>query len=323
LIRASICSLVLAAATAVSAVASADDQGSSAYFHEGQRLMKAGNYREACPQFEKALALNPGAGTKFNLADCYEKTERPASALALFREVEAVTRQVAQTERSAAAKERADSLEARVPTLIVRAPWIERVPTATITLDGKALTLKDIETPIKVDLGKHLATARVDQKETRAEADVKAERTTATLALESPVELSAAASNAATTPSTTTATSSPPAEDPSRGRGQRIVGGIVAGVGLATTIVGSVVVLGAKGSYDEAKDACGGAPRCTNDQRADADNAASRADVGGVIFGAGLVFLAGGVVLYLTAPKATKTLGLAPAPNGFSLRGSF
>jgi hypothetical protein len=46
--------------------------------------------------------------------------------------------------------------------------------------------------------------------------------------------------------------------------------------------------------------------------------------VGGVIFGAGLVFLAGGVFLYLTAPKATgSTVGLAPAPNGFSLKGTF
>jgi hypothetical protein len=320
--RASIFSLVVVSAMTCSAVATADDQGSSTYFHEGQRLMKAGNYREAGPQFEKALALNPGAGTKFNLADCYEKTERPASALALFREVEAVTRQVAQNERSAAAKERADALEARVPTVIVRAPWIERLPNATVTLDGKALTLKDIETPIKVDLGKHLAIARAGQRETRAEAEVKAEGTSATLALEAPAELSSP-SAAAASPATN-ATSSTAAEDPSRGRGQRIVGGIVAGVGLATSIVGGVVVLGAKGSYDDAKDACGGAPRCTADQRADADNAASRADVGGVIFGAGLVFLAGGVVLYLTAPKATgSTVGLAPAPNGFSLKGTF
>jgi hypothetical protein len=288
---------------AVVTTAAAEDPGSSTYFSEGQRLMKEGKYAEACPQFEKALALNPGAGTKFNLAECYEKTGKPASALGLFREVENVTRQVGQRERSAAAKERADSLEARTPTVIVRAPWTATLPGAVIFLDGKPVTFNDVEKPLKVDLGRHEALARNGTTETRADAVIEKEGESKALVLAAPRDAaSSPAAAAQTSEEGPTSSSTPPPPDAKTGASsQRTIGLVVGGIGVAALGVGSFLALGAKGSYDRATEGCG--TKCPADQATRANDARTQADIGGGVMIVGAAALIGGVVLFLTAPR--------------------
>src|SRR3954465_9465866 len=57
-----------------------------ALFNQGRDLMTAGKFVEACPKFEASQQLDPGLGTMLNLAECYEKTGRTASAWAEYRE---------------------------------------------------------------------------------------------------------------------------------------------------------------------------------------------------------------------------------------------
>lgn len=282
-----------AALVAVPAVASADDTSSS-FFADGQKLMAEGKFAEACPKFEKALLLNPGAGTKFNLADCYVKIGKLASALVHYREVENVTRQVGQQERSAMAKEKADALEPKVPTVIVRAPWLSSVPSASITLDGRPLTAGEVEKPIKVDFGEHVAIAKTDeQHQTRAVAKIGAEGEARTLALDSPVKIET--KPAGPTPSTNP---EPPKSD---GTTQRIVGASVAGIGAVAMVIGGVMALSAKSTYDTATEGCG--TQCPNAKAGDANDAITSANVGGVVLGAGLAFVVTGAVIFFVAPK--------------------
>src|SRR5215467_9817965 len=88
--------LVLAsAASTVAAPSAAMAQGeqrgtakvaAEALFQEGRRLMAAGKAVDACPKFAESERLDPSPGTMLNLANCYEKTDRPATAWATYRE---------------------------------------------------------------------------------------------------------------------------------------------------------------------------------------------------------------------------------------------
>src|SRR6516165_8666630 len=79
--------------------AAGDEAEARVLFFEARKLVAAGQYSSACPKFEESYRLDPGIGTNFNLADCYEHTGRIASAWARFLDVAASTRAAGQIER--------------------------------------------------------------------------------------------------------------------------------------------------------------------------------------------------------------------------------
>src|SRR4051794_35386626 len=81
-----------------------DPVAAQALFDDARRLMAAGQTAEACPKFAESQRLDPGIGTAFNLADCYEKSGHVASAWALFLEVVSQARASGESDREAAAK---------------------------------------------------------------------------------------------------------------------------------------------------------------------------------------------------------------------------
>jgi hypothetical protein len=88
-------------------------------FAEGRKLVEAGDYKQACQKFEQSLSLNVGIGVQFNLADCWERTGRTASAQALFQGVAASARAAGQAERGQVAQARADALEPRLVRVLI------------------------------------------------------------------------------------------------------------------------------------------------------------------------------------------------------------
>src|SRR5687768_12013927 len=56
-------------------------------FDEAIALSEAGKYEEACSKFEESDRLDHAMNTLFNLADCYEKIGRIASAWEAFSKV--------------------------------------------------------------------------------------------------------------------------------------------------------------------------------------------------------------------------------------------
>ena len=85
-------------------------------------LMKAKNYAEACPKLAESQRLDPGIGTQFHLADCYENQGKLASAWATFLEVASLAAASNQPDREKAAKARAARLEPRLPRLTIVVP---------------------------------------------------------------------------------------------------------------------------------------------------------------------------------------------------------
>ena len=76
---------IVAAASLVSARAPAanevDEAAARVLFGEGRKLAAAGDYAAACPKFEESFRLDPGIGTGFNLADCWEHINTDRMAL--------------------------------------------------------------------------------------------------------------------------------------------------------------------------------------------------------------------------------------------------
>ena len=91
-------------------------------FNEARRLAASGRYAEACPKFEESQRLDPGIGTQFNLADCFEHTGRTATAWALFLDVASAAGGNGQQARESVARKRAATLEPRLSRLTIEAP---------------------------------------------------------------------------------------------------------------------------------------------------------------------------------------------------------
>src|SRR5678816_498104 len=64
-----------------------DPAGAQALFDQARELTRQGRFAEACPKLQESNRLDPGIGTQFHLADCYEQSGRIASAWAAFLEV--------------------------------------------------------------------------------------------------------------------------------------------------------------------------------------------------------------------------------------------
>jgi uncharacterized protein HemY len=81
------------------ALAQGDKATAEALFAEGRRLMSSGNYATACQKFAASQKLDPALGTSLNLADCYDKSGRTASAWAESRDAAAAAHRVGSKDR--------------------------------------------------------------------------------------------------------------------------------------------------------------------------------------------------------------------------------
>lgn len=125
-----------------------------ALFEEGRELMRQGREREACPKFEESQRLDAGLGTQFNLADCYERLGKVASAHALFSEVAEKARVTAQKERERVARERAAAVEPHLSKLLIVVPG-GHIAGLRVERDGAEVSRTQWGAPVPVDPGVH------------------------------------------------------------------------------------------------------------------------------------------------------------------------
>jgi hypothetical protein len=116
--------------------------------------MERGRPADACPRFEESERLEPGLGTRFHLATCYEALGKLASAHALFLDVAAEAAQRKQAEREAVARERARAVEPRLSRLTVEVPFASS-PALRIERDGTVVGPAQWGLPVPVDPGVH------------------------------------------------------------------------------------------------------------------------------------------------------------------------
>lgn len=265
--------------------ASAEDRAAAqALFDEGRGLVQSGSATEGCTKFEESERLDPSIGTQLNLADCYERTGKSASAWTLYIEVAAAARKAGQPERASLASARATALQASLSRLIIVVPESARV--AELVVERGSITVGKAQwgTPIPVDPGTHVVMAHAPGK--------KPWKTTI-------IFEAGALTKTITVPTL--------AEDTVLGRAQssrktqRTVALVAGGVGVAGLIAGSVFGLRAMTKKSDA--GCDGNLCANEEQKRDYEQAQQAGTAATIAFAAGGAVLAGGLVLYLTAPK--------------------
>ena len=319
---------VLVAQSAGAQTQSGSSAAAEALFNQGRDLMGTGKYDEACRKFEASQQLEPALGTMLNLAECYEKTGRTASAWAEYRKAIPLARTAVSKARQDLATERAHALEGRLSTLTIRAVGGEAAGAQLeVRRDGVPLQPAELGSAIPVDPGDHIIEASAPGREPWS-SKIHVGPDAAKISVEIPQLKSG--STVAPPPSaplvtTTTATSQPPSDrPPSDGSTQRVAGLVVGGAGIVGVGLGAFFGLRAFGKWSDTKQACSDYPYgCGKTGTELRSSAASAGTTSTIAFIAGGTLLATGVVLYLTAPKKQTSVAMAIGPQSIGLGGRF
>jgi hypothetical protein len=293
----------------------ADKAAAQTLFDEGRKLMAAGKFPEACPKLAESQRLDPGVGTQFHLADCYERLGQTASAWAGFLEAAAGAKSMGQLDREKVAKERAAALAPRLSKVTITSAQ-STIAGLEIKRDGAVVGRPLWGTAIPVDPGPHSIEATAPGKKPW-QTTVKVEGEKADVVVTIPALDDAPPEATAVAPMQASVDTS------SVGKNRRTLGLVVGGVGIVGLGVGTVFALQAKSKNDDSL------PFCPVDKNLCSargvtlrDEARTSGTIATVAMGAGAVAVAAGAVLFFTAPSGSAekaSVWLVPTPGGAAL----
>jgi len=241
-------------------------------------------------------------------ADTSAQTERRAEQLRAARDhLELCSKPACPTLVREDCVQRLSDLDTIAPSIVFAAKdgGGEDIVTVHVTMDGAPFATELTGSALSVDPGVHIfrfevAGAPPVEKKIVVREGEKGRQVS--------VVLGAASAGAVVAPPP----SSPVTPDhaASTWNGQKTAAVVVGAVGVAGLIVGAVTAGLSFSAWSSSKNECG-ATSCTDRTKAlsDHDSAATDATLADVGLIAGGVLVAGGVVLYLTAPKASSTTG--------------
>jgi hypothetical protein len=300
----------------------ADKASAEALFNEGVSLVAAGDYAEGCHKFEGSQALEATLGTVLRLADCYERLGKVASAWATFKQAQGLARVQNQGEREELARQRVDALAPKLTYLRIA---LEGAPPPGLVVqrNGRPLPLASLGVAIPVDPGELHVTATAPEHEPWDRAFVVAPGPGKTELL---IPQLAAKAAPTVTPTPLGATSESPR--PAASSTQRTSGIVIATMGAASLVAGSVLGVVAKLEGDRSKtdefcptDGHNGCTQAGLDLRSRARGFGTASTV---TFLAGALLVTSGIVLFSTAPsgpeqgrQARLELRAAAGPGSF------
>ncbi len=303
--------VMLALALVPSPARATDAASAQVLFDEALALMARGRYDEACPKLEASQKLDPGPGTQYRLAQCYEQTGRAATAWALYTEVAQAAKHAAEAARAADAQQHADALAPKLAHVRIELSAETRaLPGLEVSRDGSVLdpTLFDSELP--VDAGSHSVRASAPGHAPFT-ATFVVQGTTRTLVKVPPLEIGDGSPPLPPTPPL------------------RIAGIVIGGAGVVGLGVGAFGAVLANSKWQSARAICPAADpaACTSAGVSLGHQANTFANVANVGFIAGGALAAAGVVLFIVSPRAapadaptaTGALSLHPSAGGARL----
>jgi hypothetical protein len=290
-----------------------DDAAGRVLFDEGRKLMDQGKFAEACPKFEDGMRVSPGVGMKFNLAECYERQGKLASAWAAFLDAAGMAKNLGQGEREKVARRRAVALEPELLRVRIDVATQNRVQGLEVKRDGIPVGQGQMGLALPVDSGPHVLTATAPGRKPFDKPFKVEGEAGKVIAIEVPLlEIDPASKEKATT-----AAAAPP---PARTSPLRTAGWITSAAGVAGIGIGSVFGIIAMNKYGESSAYCYPNNQCLPNGITLRHDAISAGNVSTVGFIAGGSLLAIGLVLVAISPSsdaAARTGYLGPlAPNG-------
>jgi hypothetical protein len=286
----------------------ADPAAALEQLKSGYALKMEGRCAEAIPHFVESQRLDPQPKTLLNLADCEERLGDLVSAQQHAVEARDEVRREGNAALVGVAEQQLARLDKRLPRLTVRV-----VPDApagtTVARDGTTLGSVSLGVALPTNPGKHLVVASAPGRPDQRFAIDLAEGAQEVLDVR-PGELAAAPGPAT------------PAETPD-GAASRSTWGVrktiavaLGGAGLVGIGIGSYFGMQAIAKNDQSKanghcDATG----CDSTGKPLRSQALTDAGISTVAFGVALAAIAGGVVLWVTAPSS----GATPATSGHAI----
>ena len=306
-----------------------DQAVAQSLYDEGRTLMNAKNFAQACPKLEESQRLDPSPATEFHLADCYEQVGRTASAWAAFLEVASTSKVAGRPEREKVARNRAAALAPKMTKLAINVPAGSQVAGLTVKRNGTVVRDGQWGTALPVDQGPQAIEASAPGKVTW-QSQVQATGEGKTTSVEVPPLADAPVAAAEPAAAAATATAAPvsdaAAPTPGRGHTQRVVAVVAAGVGVVGVALGSVFGAGALGKNSDANSGHCTGNVCDATGVSLRKDAVSAGNLSTVFFVVGVAAVAGGAVLWFTAPS-NHGVQAAPAVGsgtyGAVLRGSW
>jgi hypothetical protein len=288
-------------------------------FDEGLSLMRAGKYAAACPKLQQSQKLDPGMGTQYRLAECYEAVGWIGSAFKLYTQVAAQAKTAKRSDREAQAQKHADALKARLPTVTVTvSTTLGSLPGLEITIDGEPVERLDWNRRMPIDPGAHTIIVKAPgkkpwQQAIRAMEGAMAEVSVPVLEEDVGGAGPAPVSPPVGEPEVAIPKERAPDEGARRRSGQRIAGVVTGALGLSGIVVGSIFGFQAKSTWHDALANCEGEnpSRCSPAGITLGNDARSSATISTVGFAIGGAAVAAGAILFLTAPSSP-----SPAKTG-------
>jgi hypothetical protein len=304
----------MTAAAPAFAQSAADEATSRTLFEEARKLMDQGKFAEACPKLEEGQRLAPGIGMKFNLAECYERSGKLASAWGTFLDVASSSRAAGQLDREKVARRRALSLEPELLKLKVDVAQANKLEGLEVRRDGAIVGTGQWGTAIPADPGEHVITATAPG---RRPFEVKVN-----VAGGAGYVASVAIPLLTIDPSShqkPTSVVAPPAQ---RGGTQRAIGWITSAVGFVGVGVGAGFGIDAMSKFGSSAQYCYPKNQCLPEGSAYRDDARSSGNISTIAFIAGGAAVVAGLLLVLTAPSGDvqRSGWLVPGPGGLGAR---
>jgi hypothetical protein len=270
-------------------------------FQDGVRLMREDKCPEAIAKFARSQELDPSTATLVNLATCYTRVGRTASAYKTYQTAAGAAEKDGNAELKERALKALGILEPQITKLRIVVP--ERARPITVRVNGEVV---DTAAPVPIDPGETTIEAEAQGRETWRHT-VTAEGNGATIVVQLPE------------PPSPSPASAPAPEPQPWWTTSRKVAAVAGGVGVVGLGVGTVLGLSAMSKYDESNQYCvaGHCNQQGHDLRA---GALTKADVSTVVTVIGAAAVVGGAVIWLTSPFDGKTK-VGVSPWGLSVEG--
>jgi hypothetical protein len=300
-------------------------------FDEGKKLMGANDFRRACAKLEESQRLDPALGTLLNLADCWEKSGRLASAWSTFVEVQGLASSAGKTNVEDVARQRAAELAPKLSRLSIDVDGKE-APGIIVRRDGREVGAVQWGTSIPMDGGIHTVTVTAPARK-KWEKTFELAGSGQTFALRVPalepeivpVDTTAALLGRADAERSTGVGSTSRNTGAGFGLTRTIAVG-VGGLGLAGVVVGAMFGLKSMNLRNEGNELCSDG-RCATQAGVDVkEQAKTSGNVSTAAFIVGGACLGAGVVLWLTGKPGKTDQGstlLTLGPSEIAVRGTF